>query len=84
MSFKLQSNNNDEGPEWRQTFSKNMYDGYALALKRQKPVSFKFRGIETTLYPDQLTVDDNLINIRIKDVQKELQKRSNVSVFYYF
>ena len=58
-----------------------MYEGYALALKRQRPVSFKFRGVETTLHPDQLEVDDNMIDIRIKDVQKEMEKKSQVSKY---
>lgn len=56
-----------------------MYHGYELALKQNQPVSFCFRGIETTLYPDQIPVDDNMIEIRIKDVLKELNKVSNVS-----
>ena len=56
-----------------------MYKGYELALKRNAPVSFKFKGVETTLYPDQQTVDDNMIDIRIKDVLKELKRVSNVS-----
>lgn len=57
-----------------------MYKAYELALKRNGPVSFKFRGVETTLYPDQLPVDDNIIEIRIKDVLKELNRVSNVSI----
>lgn len=56
-----------------------MYDGYALALNRGTPVSFRFRGVETTLYPDQLEVDDNLIKIRMKEVENELKKLSHVS-----
>lgn len=60
-----------------------MYDGYALALKKQAPVSFKFRGVETTLYPDQLEVDDQMIDIRIKDVMKELRKSSQVYIIKF-
>lgn len=56
-----------------------MYDGYSLALTREKPVSFKFKGVETTLFPDQLAVDDNFIDIRFKEVLGKLQKVSNVS-----
>ena len=56
-----------------------MYDGYSLALTRNKPISFKFKGVETTLFPDQLEVDDNLIEIRFNEVMKSLQKLSNVS-----
>ena len=61
-----------------------MYKGYELALKRNNPVSFKFKGVETTLYPDQLPVDDNTIDIRIKDVLKELNRVSNVSIETHF
>lgn len=56
-----------------------MYKGYELALKRKGPVSFKFQGVETTLYPDQLPLDDNMIDIRIKDILKETKTISNVS-----
>lgn len=56
-----------------------MYKGYELALKKKGPVSFKYEGVETTLYPDQQPVDDNLIDIRIQDVLKELNRVSNVS-----
>ena len=58
-----------------------MYKGYELALKKNGPVSFKHQGVETTLYPDQVPVDDNTIAIRIKDVMKELNRVSNVSLF---
>ena len=61
-----------------------MYKGYELALKKNAPVSFKFKGIETTLYPDQLAVDDNTIAIRIKDILKELNRTSNVSISSFF
>lgn len=66
-------------PEWKSEFSIKMYKGYELALKRKCPVSFKFKGVETTLHPDQLPVDDNLVEIRIKDVLKELNRVSSVS-----
>lgn len=68
-------------PEWKDEFKKKMYRGYELALKRKAPVSFKHKGVETTLHPDQLPLDDNLIEIRIKDVLKELNRVSNVSFF---
>ena len=55
-----------------------MYKGYELALKRKRPVSFKFKGVETTLHPDQQEVDDQMIEIRLKDVLKELNRVSNV------
>ena len=58
-----------------------MYEGYELALKQNRPVSFMFRDVETTLYPDQQEVDDCMIDIRIKDVLKQLNKSSNVSTF---
>lgn len=71
-------------PEWKDEFSNRMYKGYELALKKNAPVSFKFKGIETTLYPDQLAVDDNTIAIRIKDILKELNRTSNVSISSFF
>lgn len=77
------NNNDDDNPSWSKTFKKRMYDGYALALKRGKPVSFRFKGTETTLFPDQLTVDDDLIKIRMKEVVKEIKKLSHVSYFIY-
>lgn len=58
-----------------------MYKGYELALKRNRPVSFKFKGVETTLYPDQREVDDQMVQIRINDVLKELKRVSNVRFF---
>lgn len=72
-------------PEWRHDFQKKMYDGYEQALKKKSPVTFTFRGVETTIHPDQQEVDDQLIDIRIKDVLKELRKVSNVSkvIFNY-
>ena len=57
-----------------------MYKGYELALKRNSPVTFKFKGVETTLHPDQQAVDDAMIDIRIKDLIKELNRVSSVSV----
>ena len=57
-----------------------MYKGYELALKRNRPVSFKFKGLETTLYPDQREVDDQMVDIRMKDMLKELKRLSNVSI----
>lgn len=72
-------NPDEEFPEWKQEFMNNMYKGYELALKKKAPVSFKFKGVETTLHPDQLPLDDNLIEIRIKDVLKELNRISSVS-----
>ena len=75
----LKCNNNDADPEWRTEFQKKMYDAYERALKTEKPVSFTFNGVETTIHPDQLPVDDNTIDIRIADVMKEMKKQSNVS-----
>lgn len=59
-----------------------MYKGYEIALKRKGPVSFKFKGVETTLHPDQQAVDDNMVDLRIKDVLKELNRISNVSLIF--
>ena len=78
--FMFQSNNNDDSESWREMFKKKMYDGYEMALKQGNPVSFMFRGVETTLHPDQQEVDDNMIEIRINDVLKELKKKSNVRI----
>lgn len=58
-----------------------MYKGYEIALKRKAPVSFKFKGIETTIHPDQHVVDDVMIDIRIKDILKELNRVSRVSLY---
>lgn len=55
-----------------------MYKGYELALKRNNPVTFKFQGVETTLFPDQLPVDDNMVDIRYKDVLIERDRVVNV------
>ena len=57
-----------------------MYEGYELAVKRNKPVTFKLKGVETTLHPDQQPVDDDMVKTRIKDVLKELRKISNVRI----
>lgn len=56
-----------------------MYKGHEMACKKNAPVSFKYDGIETTLYPDQLSVDDNMIAIRFKEILKEKNRISNVS-----
>lgn len=58
-----------------------MYLAHENALKQIPPVAFTFRGVVTTLYPDQHTVDDDLIDIRLSDVLKEANKISNVSSF---
>ena len=44
-------------------------------------MSFKFQGVETTLHPDQLPVDDNMIDVRVKDILKEMTRVSNVRRF---
>ena len=78
--FFLQCNP-DDLPDWKE-FSGRMYKGYELAIKRNRPISFKFKGVETTLYPDQQEVDDQMVEIRLKDVLKELNRVSNVSYFF--
>ena len=60
-----------------------MYKGYELALKTNQAVSFTFFDVVTTLQPDQQQVDDNMIEIRINDVLKEIRKKSHVSLFLY-
>ena len=60
-----------------------MYKGYELALKRNNPVSFKFKGVETTLFPDQMAVDDRMVEIRIRDVMKELRHVSKVRKYIF-
>lgn len=60
-----------------------MYNAYEQALKSAKPFSFMFKGVKTTIHPDQQAVDDNLIDIRFKDVMKELGKKSNVCKIFF-
>ena len=57
-----------------------MYQAQELALKTGKAVTFSFKGIPTTLHPDQQEVDDDMVAIRIKDVLIEINKKSNVSI----
>lgn len=80
----MKSNNNDDDEmDWRELFKNKMYKCYEMALKKNEPVGFTFRGVETIIHPDQQPVDDNLIEIRMHDVLEEAKKMSKVSGFHF-